>query len=200
MVKRMFYLLSAVLLLSFTTGYAGAQSLARIPGTKPLQRSKPVKLFTGTFINPAGRVHQIQVMDGGHINIANTREGLFYRLHARTGEDGVAEVTIERYLDAEYSVMVDAERMDVPLDGTTKRSSLAPFRFTLDGERKALAEYRNGPAPNKAIGGECCIDCGDGWEVCCGVAVYERGWAACCEIDTSCAWCEVCAWSASTAQ
>lgn len=140
-------------------------------------------------------------MDGGYINIKNVQEGQFYRLWAKTGEDGLVEVTIERYLDADFSLVVAEEKMDVALDGSTKRSSLAPFRFTLDGERKARAERRAGRlAPNKDVSGECCIDCGEGWEVCCGVTVYESSvyeaeeWIACCEIDTSCAWCEVCAW------
>ena len=199
MVKRMLSLLFTLLLLSLGTGLCGAQSL---DGQKPLPqpggnapRSKPVRMLTGTFINPAGQSHQIQVMDGGHLNITNKRENLYYQLHARTTEDGTAELTLEQYLDPEYSVKVAEEEMNVAFDGKSKRSSLAGFRIALDGERMTRAEYRPDYVLNKSIGGECCIDCGYGWEVCCGVEVFERGWMACCSIDTSCAWCEVCAWS-----
>lgn len=193
MVKRMLHLVAAVLILALSIGLSGAESLK--PRTKPLLRGKPVKLFTGTFVNPAGRVHNIQIVDGGFINIKNEEQQQYYRLWARTGEDGMAEVTVEKYLDAEFTTLVNSERIDTALDGRTKRATVAPFKFTLDGVRHTRAEIRKGrPVQNKMIAGECCIDCGDGWVVCCGVAIYEAGWMACCEIDTSCAWCQVCAW------
>jgi hypothetical protein len=123
---------------------------------------------------------------------------LYYRLSARTGKNGTAEVTIKQYLDAQYSSVINEEKMNVPLNGVTKSFSLAPFGITLDGERRARAEYRPGLPPTldkqQGVGGACCIDCGDGWVVCCGVGVFEPGWIACCWIDTSCATCEVCAW------
>jgi hypothetical protein len=192
--KRLLYLLSALLILAFSVGLSGAATTKPLP--KPGQRSRPVKLFTGTFVNPAGRAHRIEIVDGGNVNIKNTQEGLYYRLWARTAPDGTVDLTVQQYLDAEYSTVVNEERMNVSLDGRAKRSSMASFGITLDGVRRARAELRSGPAPtlNKAVGGACCIDCGDGWVVCCGVAIFEPGWIACCSIDTWCAWCDVCAW------
>lgn len=190
MVKRMLYLFFVLLVLVVTTDPGGAA--LRKPGSKPVPRSKPVKMFVGTFVNPAGRVHQIQVRDGGFLRIRNSQEGLFYRLYVRTGEDGTPVVTLKQYRDADYSVEMAADEMDVPIDSKLKRSWLAPFQFTLHGERMALAKFRPGPALEKSI--ECCIDCGEGWEVCCGVEENEPGWITCCSIDTSCAWCEVCEW------
>ncbi|HSS76059.1 MAG TPA: hypothetical protein VLV54_04865 [Thermoanaerobaculia bacterium] len=195
--KRMLYLLSALLILVFSGGLAGAAPLKPQPQPKPNQRSRPVKLLTGTFVNPAGRVHRIEVVDGGHINIKNSQENLYYRLYAKKGDEGTAEVTVKQYLDAEYTVVVNEERMDVPLGGgIAKRFSVAPFGLTLDGERRTRAEYRPGlpPTLDKSVGGACCIDCGDGWIICCGVEIFEPGWIACCQIDTSCATCTVCAW------
>jgi hypothetical protein len=135
-------------------------------------------------------------VDGGNINIKNPQEGLYYRLSARTGPDGTADITIQQYLDADYSSVINEEKMNVRLDSRAKRSSLASFGITLDGERHSRAELRSGPPPtlNKSVGGACCIDCGDGWVVCCGVEIFEPGWLACCSIDTSCATCDVCAW------
>ena len=189
--KRLLYLLSALLILAFSVGFTGAAPLQ-----KPNPRSRPVKLLTGTFVNPAGQAHRIEIVDGGNINIKNSQEGLYYRLYAKKGPDGIAEITIQQYLDADYSRVVNEERMNVPLNGRAKRSSLATFGISLDGERWARAEFRPGAPPtlDKSIGGACCIDCGDGWEVCCGVAIFEPGWVACCSIDTWCAWCDVCAW------
>ncbi len=188
MVKRMLHLVLALLVLVVSTGLSGAAPLK--PRSKPAPRSKPVKVFVGTFVNPAGQVHQIQVRDGGFLNIKNAQEGLFYRLYVRTGADGTAEVTVKQYLDADHSVEIAKDEMNVRIDSKFKGSSLAPFQFTLHGERTARATFR--PAAEKYI--ECCIDCGEGWEVCCGVEENEPGWITCCEIDTSCAWCEVCEW------
>lgn len=190
--KRLLYLLSALLILLFSVEFTGAASLKPKPG----QRPRPVKLFTGNFINPSGQAHRIQVVDGGHINISNEQEGLYYRLYARTGEDGTAEITIKQYLDAEFSVAVHEESLNVPLNGRAKRSSMAPFQISLDGVQRTRAEFRPGPPPNlnKSVGGACCISCGDGWVVCCGVEIYEAGWLACCSIETWCATCDVCAW------
>lgn len=187
MVKRMLHLMFALLVLAVTTDPSVAAP--RKPRPKPVAQ-KAVKVFAGTFVNPAGRVHQIQVMDGGFLNIKNSQAGLYYRLYARTGEDGTAEITLKQYRDADYSVEIARDEMNTPLDSKFKRSWLAPFQFTLHGERVALAKLR--PAAEKYI--ECCIDCGDGWEICCGVEETESGWMTCCEIDTSCAWCEVCEW------
>lgn len=195
MKRRMLYLLSALLILVCSEGLVGAALLTS--QQKPALRSRPVKMLTGTFVNPAGRVHRIEVLDGGHINIRNPQLGLYYRLSARTAKDGIAEVTVRQYLDAEYTVMVDEEKADVSLgNDKAMRFSKAPFGITLDGERRTRAEYRPGRPPtlDKSVGGACCIDCGDGWIICCGVDIYEPGWIACCEIDTSCATCTVCAW------
>lgn len=195
MVKRMVLLFSALLLLTWSAGLANAET--QKPRLKPTVRTKPVKpvkVFQGTFINPAGKPHRIEVIDGGHLNIKNTQENLFYRLSARTIENGQVEVTIQQFLDADYTVVLNEERLETSLDGQTKRTSLAPFRFTLDGEKKRTAEIRTGVPKREAVGGACCIDCGDGWVTCCGVAIYEEGWIACCSIDTWCAWCDVCAW------
>jgi hypothetical protein len=87
-------------------------------------------------------------------------------------------------------VEIAGDEMKVPIDSRFKRSWLAPFQFTLHGERTALAQLRSARALEKYT--ECCIDCGEGWEVCCGVEETEPGWETCCSIDTSCAWCEVC--------
>ncbi|HEY9420686.1 MAG TPA: hypothetical protein VIW92_04665 [Thermoanaerobaculia bacterium] len=182
MAKRMLHLLFALLVLAVITDPSGAAP------RKP--RSKPVKVFVGTFVNPAGQVHHIQIKDGGFLKITNSQEGLFYRLYARTGEDGTAQVTLKQYLDADYSKEIAADERNVPLDSKFKRSRLAPFQFTLHGERMALAKIRPSGGFEKYI--ECCIDCGDGWEVCCGVEENEPGWETCCTIDTSCASCEVC--------
>ncbi|HEV8579185.1 MAG TPA: hypothetical protein VGX68_08880 [Thermoanaerobaculia bacterium] len=191
MVKRMLRLFLALLVLAVITDPSGAA--ARKPRSKPVPRTRPVKMFVGTFVNPEGRVHQIQIKDGGFLRIRNTKEGLFYRLYVRTGEDGTAEVTLKQYSDANYSVEMAADEMNVPLDSRLKRSWLAPFQFTLHGEQMALAKFRPAAAREKYI--ECCIDCGEGWEVCCGVWEEEPGWMTCCSIDTSCAWCEVCEWA-----
>lgn len=192
--KRLFYLFSALLILAFSVGLTGASTLKPLPN--PGQRSRPVKLFTGNFVNPAGQVHRIEIVDGGNINVKNAEEGLFYRISAKSAPDGTVDLTIQKYLDAEYSSVLNEERVNVSLDGRTKRSSLAAFGINLNGVKRARAELRSGPSPalNKAVGGACCIDCGDGWEVCCGVAIFDPGWIACCSIDTSCASCAVCAW------
>jgi hypothetical protein len=192
--KRILYLISALLILAFSVGLTGAAPRKPLPN--PGQHSRPVKLFTGTFVNPAGRAHRIEIVDGGNINVKNAEEGLYYRISAKTAPNGTVDLTIQQYLDAEYSAVLNEERMNVSLDGRAKRSSLAAFGITLDGVRRARAELRSGSSPslNKAVGGACCIDCGDGWVVCCGVAIFEPGWIACCEIDTSCASCAVCAW------
>ena len=192
--KRLLYLLSALLVLAFSVSLSGAAPVK--PSPQPGQRSRPVKLFTGNFINPAGTAHRIEIVDGGNINIKNTQEGLYYRVSAKKAPDGSVDLTVQQYLDAEYTSVVNEERMNVSLDGRAKRASTAPFQISLDGERRARAEFRSGPAPslNKAVGGACCIDWGDGWEVCCGVAIFDPGWVACCSIDTWCAWCDVCAW------
>jgi len=184
MAKRMLYLLFVFLVLVVTTDLSGAAP------QKP--RSKPVKMFVGTFVNPAGQVHQIKVRDGGFLRIKNSHDGLFYRLYVRTGEDGTAEVTLKQYRDAENTVEIAEDAMNVPLDSKFKSSWLASFQFAFHSERMALAKFRSGSPLEKSI--ECCIDCGDGWEVCCGVEVYEPGWIACCSIDTWCAWCDVCEW------
>jgi hypothetical protein len=186
MVKRMLCLVAALLILT-----AGASFAAAPPRTP---QSRAVKVFMGTFVNPSGGTHRFQVPDGGYINIKNKKQGLYYRLSAKTGKDGAAEITLQQYTDADYSAVVSEDRMNMVLDGTAKQSAIAPFRFSLDGQRTARAEQRSGTMPFDMIGGFCCIDCGDGWEVCCGVMIFEPGWLACCSIDTSCAWCEVCAW------
>ncbi|HEY2290195.1 MAG TPA: hypothetical protein VGM86_05770 [Thermoanaerobaculia bacterium] len=192
--KRLLYLLCALLVLAFSVSLSGAAPLK--PQPKPGQRSRPVKLFTGNFINPAGRAHRIEIVDGGNINVKNAQENLYYRVSARRAPDGTVDLTIQQYLDVEYTTVVHEERMNVSLDGRAKRVPTTPFQISLDGERRARAEFRPGPSPalDKSIGGACCIDCGDGWEICCGVEIFEAGWMACCSIDTSCAWCEVCAW------
>src|SRR5215210_5292297 len=105
MVKRMLYLLFALTILAVSVGITGAEP--------PKPRSKPVKLFMGTFVNPEGGVHQIQVVDGGYINIKNTKDGLYYRLSARTGRNGTADVTLKQYLDADFSSVIAEERMNV---------------------------------------------------------------------------------------
>lgn len=192
MVKRMLHLVFALLVLAVITDPSGAAP--RKPRSKPVQRTKAVKVFVGTFVNPEGRVHQIQVMDGGFLKIRNSQEGLFYRLYVRTGEDGTADVTLKQYRDANYSEEIAAHEMNTPLDSRFKSSWLAPFQFTLHSEQTALAKFRPGPGTARQKYTECCIDCGEGWEVCCGVAEFESGWMTCCEIDTSCAWCEVCEW------
>jgi len=190
MVKRMLCLFPALLILASTASFGGAVS--QKPAQKPQARS--VKVFTGTFVNPLGGSHRFQVADGGYINIKNKKDDLYYRLSARTGKDGTSEVTLQQYVDAEYSFVVAEDRQVVSLDGQARETSIAPFRFSLDGQRMARAEYRQGPVPFSMIGGFCCIDCGMGWEVCCEVMILEPGWLACCSIDTPCAWCEVCAW------
>lgn len=191
--RRMLCLLSALLVLVCSASLAGAAPLK----PKPIHKPWPVRLLTGTFVNPSGQVHHIEVVDGGSINIKNAQEGLYYRLSAKAGDEGTAEVTLRKYLDAEYSVMINEEKVDVPLGGVmAKRFSGAPFGITLDGERRTRAEYRPGlpPTLSKSVGGACCIDCGDGWVVCCSVEIFEPGWLACCEIDTACATCTVCAY------
>jgi hypothetical protein len=194
--KRVLYLLSALLILAFSVGLTGAATLK--PLQQPHPRSRPVKLLTGTFVNPEGKVHRIEVVDGGNINIKNVQQGLYYRLSAKLREDGTAEVKVQQYADAKYSAVINEERMNVPLNSVAKSFSKAPFGITLDGERKARADYRPGLPPTltkeEPVGGACCIDCGDGWEVCCGVEIFEPGWIACCSIDTDCASCAVCAW------
>jgi len=191
MVKRMLHLLFALLVLILITDPSGAAS--QKPRSKPAPRTKPVKVFVGTFVNPEGRIHEIQIRDGGFLRIKNSQTGQFYRLYVRTGENGTAEVTLKQYSDADGSVEIAEDTMNVALDSKLKSSWLAPFQFSLHGERMALAKFRPSAPHEKYI--ECCIDCGDGWEVCCGVEVYEPGWIICCSIDTSCAWCDVCEWA-----
>src|SRR5262245_49806318 len=105
--KRLLYLLSALLVLAFSVSLSGA---ATKPQPKPSQRSRPVKLFTGNFINPAGRAHRIEIVDGGNINIKNAQENLFYRVSARRAQDGTVDLTIQQYLDVEYTTVVHEER------------------------------------------------------------------------------------------
>jgi hypothetical protein len=189
MVKRMLCLFVAFLLFSATASLAAA--------SPPKEQSRPVLLFTGTFVNRVGGTHPFRVFDGGNINIKNEKEGLYYRLSTRSGVAGTVEVTIERFGAADFSLPVAEERMMVALDGGRHASSIAPFQFALNGVQKGRAVLRSGPHPDFAtdwVEGACCISCGDGWIICCGVGVYEPGWIACCSIDTSCAWCEVCAW------
>lgn len=190
MVKRMLCLFIALLAFSATA------SLAATPPARA--ESRPVQLFTGTFVNRVGGTHPFRVFDGGNINIKNEKEGLYYRLSARSGVAGTVEVKVERFGAADYSLAVAEERLTVGLDGSRTRSSIAPFQFSFDGVQKGRATLRSGPHPEagfaESVEGACCISCGDGWIICCGVGIYEPGWIACCSIDTWCAWCEVCAW------
>src|SRR6185369_14517451 len=99
--KRLLYLFSALLVLAFSVSLSGAAPVKPLP--QPSQRSRPVKLFTGSFVNPAGRVHRIEIVDGGNINIKNTHENLFYRVSAKRAPDGSVDLTVQQYLDAEYT-------------------------------------------------------------------------------------------------